>query len=379
MEFTMATALDLAIVSAVEALQGFSIQDNFWDLFETAFGQGYDRSRGEELRSQWHAGDAGIFPDIEILSQETLGSAVGAYSPSTGKIYLSDTFLASATDSALVQVLLEEYGHFVDAQVNIRDSLGDEGAIFAELILGKVLNLLTLQGLKAEDDSAWINVNGQAVLVEQADFTGTSGNDTLTGTSGDDTISPLRGNDSVDGGEGNDLLIINYSTNTFAGSGTYPSGISSGFSYYNNSWHGNLSAYFNSNGSADTVQFYNIESLQITGTPQNDTIDRGGYDSVSVDGGAGTDTITYADLSSITTGLTINNSGTGIFTQANGTTIKNVERFSDLITGIGNDAITFTGRFNENVNTGDGDDTIALGLGTGDRFLWESDRFFAGF
>ena len=57
----MSTALNLAIVSALEALQGFSIQDNFWDLFETAFGQDYDRSKVEELRSQWQAGIPGFF------------------------------------------------------------------------------------------------------------------------------------------------------------------------------------------------------------------------------------------------------------------------------------------------------------------------------
>ena len=38
----MATTLNTAIVSAFDALQGFANQENFWDLFETAFGQGYD-------------------------------------------------------------------------------------------------------------------------------------------------------------------------------------------------------------------------------------------------------------------------------------------------------------------------------------------------
>jgi Ca2+-binding RTX toxin-like protein len=71
-------------------------------------------------------------------------------------------------------------------------------------------------------------------------------------------------------------------------------------------------------------------------------------------------------LSSITSDLTIDNSGTGIFTQDNGTTIKNVEYFSELTTGFGNDTIAFTDQFNERVYTGDGDDTIALGVGNND-------------
>ena len=57
----MATTLDTAIVSALDALQGFGNQDNFWVAFETAFGQDYDRSKVEELRSQWQAGIPGFF------------------------------------------------------------------------------------------------------------------------------------------------------------------------------------------------------------------------------------------------------------------------------------------------------------------------------
>jgi len=197
-------------------------------------------------------------------------------------------------------------------------------------------------------------------------FTGRFAERVYTGD-GDDTIAlGLGNNDYADGGEGDDLLTINYSSNTFTGSSNYTAGITSGFSYYNGGWNGSLSAYYNSSGNSDYINFNNIERLEITGTGQADTIYRGGYDSVSVDGGAGTDTITYADLSSITSDLTIDNSGTGIFTQANGTTIENVERFSELTTGFGSDTIAFTGRFNENVYTGDGDDTIALGLGNND-------------
>ena len=127
----MATVLDLAIVSALDALQSFAHQDHFWDLFETAFGSGYDRPTAESLRSQWLAE---IFPTIEVVSQDTLGIASGAYG--NGTIYLSDQFLATAAGAAVLKVLLEEYGHFVDAQVNTTDSPGDEGAIFAALVQG---------------------------------------------------------------------------------------------------------------------------------------------------------------------------------------------------------------------------------------------------
>ena len=164
----MATTLNTAIVSAMNALQGFANQDNFWVVFETAFGQGYDRLRAEQLRSRWLAEDAGIFPEIEILSQETLGSAVGAYSTSTGTIYLSDTFVASATDSDLVRVFLEEYGHFVDDQVNEVDTAGDEGELFSALVRGVELNGAELTRLKTEDDHAVVVIGGQETAIEQA-------------------------------------------------------------------------------------------------------------------------------------------------------------------------------------------------------------------
>ena len=121
----MATALDLAIVSAFDALQGFANQENFWDLFETAFGQEYDRSRVEELREQWQAGEGIKLPGIQVVAHEVLGTTQGAYALETNTIYLREHFLATASQENLVRVLLEEYGHFVDAQVNQEDSPGD--------------------------------------------------------------------------------------------------------------------------------------------------------------------------------------------------------------------------------------------------------------
>ncbi|MFN5895779.1 MAG: hypothetical protein ACK45Z_24590, partial [Dolichospermum sp.] len=104
-------------------------------------------------------------------------------------IYLSANFLATSTAEAISEVLLEEIGHFIDAHINISDSAGDEGAIFAALVQGYSLDTQTLQALKAEDDHATITVNGQNIQVEEQNFTGTNGNDTITGTSGNDTIN----------------------------------------------------------------------------------------------------------------------------------------------------------------------------------------------
>ncbi|MBK1990921.1 hypothetical protein A0J48_026000, partial [Sphaerospermopsis aphanizomenoides BCCUSP55] len=359
----MNTLLNDALTLTYNQLSAFSGLDNFWQVFDTAFGTQYDHSAAEILRLQWQAGDFSQLPEIEIIDSSILGGANGAYASSKNKIYLSNTFVANATSAAISAVLLEEIGHFVDDQINLTDSAGDEGAIFAELVQGKSLDASTLEALQAEDDSAIINLDGERVLVEQANYTGTNGNDIITGTSGNDTISSLRGQDYVDGGEGDDLLIIDYSSNTYAGTTTYLAGIDS-YIYDNGvgGWNGYLYAYINSSGNYDAVDFYDIERFQITGTNFNDTFDIGGDEAFTIDGGAGTDTINYADFSSFTTNLTVNNSG-GTFTESNGTVVKNVERFANLTTGTGNDTITFTGRFDESIDTGDGNDSISVGQG----------------
>ncbi|WP_177176280.1 M10 family metallopeptidase C-terminal domain-containing protein, partial [Trichormus sp. NMC-1] len=198
-------------------LSAFAGLDNFWNLFDTTFGTQYNRSVAEILRLQWQVGDFSQIPQIEILDSSILGTANGAYATSTNKIYLSDTFLATATPTAISALLLEEIGHFVDAQINLTDSAGDEGAIFAELVKGNSLDDATLQALQAEDDSATITVNGQVIQVEQQNFTGTSGNDTITGTSGDDVIQGLGGNDTLSGQGGNDQLFGGTGSDTLTG------------------------------------------------------------------------------------------------------------------------------------------------------------------
>ncbi|MFM6860996.1 MAG: hypothetical protein ACKPKG_10135, partial [Dolichospermum sp.] len=131
------------------------------------FGTQYDHTVATNLRSQWLVGDFSSFPQIEVLDSSILGNASGAYGTSTNKIYLSANFLANATDAAITAVLLEEYGHFVDAHINQTDSAGDEGDIFSNLVRGNSLSAGTLQALKGENDHATITLDGHSIEVEQ--------------------------------------------------------------------------------------------------------------------------------------------------------------------------------------------------------------------
>jgi hypothetical protein len=99
-------------------LTNFANLENFWSLFDTAFGSSYDDEIVVGLRSQWQSGDFSQFPQIEVVSNGVLGGANGAYASITNKIYLSDQFLNTANQPSLTSVLIEEFGHFIDTQVN---------------------------------------------------------------------------------------------------------------------------------------------------------------------------------------------------------------------------------------------------------------------
>ncbi|MDM3859923.1 MAG: sodium:calcium exchanger, partial [Aphanizomenon gracile PMC644.10] len=164
MDFLINSALTLAS----NQLKYFSRLNNFWQVFDTAFGTQYNRSLAEILRLQWETGDFSQLPQIEVLDSSILGGANGAYASSTNKIYLSNTFVAAASLAAISRVLLEEIGHFVDAKINQTDSAGDEGAIFAALVQGQNLDVETLRVLKTENDHSIITLNGQSTPVEQS-------------------------------------------------------------------------------------------------------------------------------------------------------------------------------------------------------------------
>ena len=308
--------INSALTLASNQLKYFSRLNNFWQVFDTAFGTQYNRSLAEILRLQWEAGDFSQLPQIEVLDSSILGGANGTYASSKNKIYLSNTFVASASLAAISGVLLEEIGHFVDAKINQTDSAGDEGAIFAELVQGYSLNTQTFQALKSEDDHATITVNGEVIQVEQQNFTGTAGNDTIIGTTSNDFIYGLAGDDTIntglgasdfaDGGAGDDLLIVDYSIGDTGRGMTLSTGVTTeGFQG---------TAYrLNAAGSdfLDRVDFSGINRFQVTGTSQNDNINTAsGNDTINsgagddnIDAGAGDDNIDGVNGASLTPGL----------------------------------------------------------------------------
>ncbi|BAY26846.1 hypothetical protein NIES2100_66620 [Calothrix sp. NIES-2100] len=233
-----------------------------------------------------------------------------------------------------------------------------------------------------------------------ATFTGNDSDNTLppsgANNSGDDIFYPGRGRDTVNGGTGNDVLVVNYSSNTYAGGNRTP-GITS---YVYNNGSGYFYAYENDAGDYDQVNFQQIERLNVTGTNFADKLNGGlgddtfnggagndsingdaGNDSINggdgddtitggvganiVNGGAGIDVLTDANFAAATTGLSFNDNGSAqaTVTLSDGTSASGIEYFDGLITGSGNDTISFSQDRDNNINTGAGDDIINAGRG----------------
>ncbi|TPX29804.1 FG-GAP-like repeat-containing protein [Cylindrospermopsis raciborskii] len=207
----MTPLINQALSLVYTQLSYFSESSNYYQVLSTAFGNNYDRDIAEKLKLHWQQVNFTQIPQIEILDGGILGSAYGAYARETNKIYLSRNFVTNNTAEVIGRVILEEVGHFVDGQLNVEDSEGDEGAIFAELVVGNSLDDQALRKLRTESDFGIITLNGQQVHVEQssslslpgvynssvawADYDGDGDQDfLLTGSSSDGRIAKLYKN-----------------------------------------------------------------------------------------------------------------------------------------------------------------------------------------
>ena len=167
-----------------------------------------------------------------------------------------------------------------------------------------------------EAGTAYLNVHStvfpageiRGFLQPACTITGTAANDTLVGTSGDDTICGLGGNDVLRGLGGNDTL---------------------------------------------------------RGGTGNDALQPGAGDDPWVDGGPGTDTVSYADLATavtvdLATPATGGAAGTDSLVSVESATGTNL---NDTLTGTtGNNTLTGKGG-NDALSGGDGNDTLLPGLG----------------
>jgi hypothetical protein len=384
----MNTTLNQALSLVNRSLAQFANSPSFWSDFELAFGKNFDRLKAEQIHQSLVS--SSFTRSIQVVQDQILGMASGAFAAVTNTVYLCESLLASGDLAHISEVIIEEYGHSIDSQVNKEETPGDEGAIFRLLVKGIKLSQAMLAELRAEDDWTVISINGQQLAVEMAVFNGAIGDDTLGGLIANDNIGndlfyPLKGIDIIAGGSGTDTLIVDYSTSTNAGIVfRITNGILSDGEIY---------------GVPDQITFTSIENFNITATQGadyledgngNDTLNSGaGDDSIitlkgvniinggtgndniranngsKIDGGDGIDKLTLDYYTSQTVArITFNTATSG--TGTDGTTFQNIEKFSFLGSN-GNDYVDASLTNQEGyypINGADGNDTFIGGAGT---------------
>jgi hypothetical protein len=160
---------------------------DFIEKMNVPFGENWNREVANTLKQNWLQGDFSFIPPVEIVSKGEIAGANGAFAQATDTIYLSQKFLREngANSQAVADVLLEEIGHSIDSKINIADSPGDEGEIFAVIVQGKEWSLQEFLKLKANDDNGIITIGGINLPVEQSrikkqrDFNGDNISDLL--------------------------------------------------------------------------------------------------------------------------------------------------------------------------------------------------------
>lgn len=207
---TTFSILNEAIATSQVLLTKYAFGDELLRDFTTAFGYKYDRYAASDFITQWQTGNFSSFPEVEIRSTASINGANGAYSVDTNKIYIAEEYLLANTNNinAVSDLVIEEYGHYVDARINPVDAAGDEGDIFSRLVRGESFSDGELQELKLENDRAVITLDGKEIAIEQRTFLGTPGDDVEGGGNlrADDYLQGLQGNDFLYGQYGNDTL-----------------------------------------------------------------------------------------------------------------------------------------------------------------------------
>ncbi|WP_353674753.1 ExeM/NucH family extracellular endonuclease [Synechocystis sp. LKSZ1] len=145
-------------------------EERYYSILTEAFGSHFDGVVAESIRTQWASGDFSQAPAIEIWSGGT-GVILGAYSSEINRIYLAQWVIDQGQSATLANVLLEEIGHSIDAQINTSDTPGDEGQLFSELVRGNILRDEQLAAIKSENDWQTITIADQKLTVETAAFT----------------------------------------------------------------------------------------------------------------------------------------------------------------------------------------------------------------
>ncbi|CAD5914344.1 FG-GAP-like repeat-containing protein [Planktothrix agardhii] len=142
---------------------------------QTVFGQSTDIPWARTLLDGLPVSDE--LPQITLVSAELMNGAVGGFDSLTGTVYLADSLIdpnsviTSDTEPSphLVNVIIEELGHWLDSRLNQVDTPGDEGELLAALVQGDGLSASEIARLRSETDQVVVTLEDQTVILEASE------------------------------------------------------------------------------------------------------------------------------------------------------------------------------------------------------------------
>ena len=152
-----------ALINIFDSFQGNEILRN-------TFSESFDFNAANNWLAIEVSNNFSNFPSLEIRSTREINDADGAYAADNNTIYLATEFVNQNFDNpdAISNVILEEYGHFLDSRFNNLDTPGDEGALFTNYIQQNPLTKSQLIAIRAENDLATVVIDNRIVTIEQA-------------------------------------------------------------------------------------------------------------------------------------------------------------------------------------------------------------------
>lgn len=237
----------------------------------------------DDLLQKLLGGDYSTLPGIQLLSNDAIGGALGAYAASTGLIYINKEWVKSADSKKVIAVLTEELGHHLDTLANTLDTLGDEGELLSGLLRGDA-NIE--KGQFNADSTGYIKVNEQLI---KAEFSTTALNSSYGG------VQRMQIQDDIISGSANNTL------GGTARSFFYLGDPGSSFDQLNTSWDiGNLSSQFLAPSGLQVWQVYTTSTRNdyfTAFTPYVDFINFNGKPEATNNSLLGQQRISYLDHS----------------------------------------------------------------------------------
>jgi hypothetical protein len=147
--------LDTATADAQAQLVAFVSQPDWIEKIKPAFGSTLNIDAANAIAQLVVNGSFQFSSQVKVVPAVALNGANSVYDINSNLFYVSEEFINANINQpeAIASALIEEFGHYLDIQVNPQDSPGDEGRIFAAIVQGTMLSVSDWDALLAVDDS----------------------------------------------------------------------------------------------------------------------------------------------------------------------------------------------------------------------------------